>query len=62
MSPADRALVRKLVVAVLLKLAVLSGIWFFFFRDHRVNPAPSDLAVQVLGQKLQTQQENRDVR
>ncbi|AGX86441.1 cytochrome oxidase putative small subunit CydP [Candidatus Symbiobacter mobilis] len=40
MAPLDRSLLRKLVVAVLLKLVVLTILWWAFVRDHRVAVDP----------------------
>jgi len=36
MNPQDRTLLRKLVWTVLIKLVVLSVLWWFFVRDVRV--------------------------
>jgi hypothetical protein len=36
MSPPDRRLLRHLVSAVLIKLAVLTALWWAFVRDLRV--------------------------
>ncbi|HOX68211.1 MAG: cytochrome oxidase putative small subunit CydP [Burkholderiaceae bacterium] len=37
MTPDERRLVRHLVTAVLVKLAVLVGLWWGFVRDQRVE-------------------------
>jgi len=37
MKSLNRTLVNKLVVVVLLKLAVLTAIWWLFIRDERVH-------------------------
>ncbi len=37
MTPADRRLLRQLIIAVLIKIIVLTALWWLFVRDERVN-------------------------
>ena len=45
----DRTLVRKLVIALVIKLAVLTALWWFFVRDQRVPVDVDAAASQMLG-------------
>ncbi|MFN7197170.1 MAG: cytochrome oxidase putative small subunit CydP [Hylemonella sp.] len=49
MSPSDRALVRKLEIAVILKLLVLLALWWAFIREQRVEVDGRAAAAHVLG-------------
>lgn len=49
MNPLDRTLVRKLAIVLVIKLAVLVGLWWAFVREHRVTPQESGVATQLLG-------------
>ncbi len=49
MSPSDSALVRKLVIAVILKLLVLLALWWAFIREQRVEVDGRAAAAHVLG-------------
>jgi hypothetical protein len=49
MNPLDRALVRKLAVVLVIKLAVLTGLWWVFVRDQRVAVDTGSAASQMLG-------------
>jgi len=49
MNPLDQTLVRKLAVVLVIKLAVLVGLWWVFVREHRVTPQESGVATQLLG-------------
>jgi hypothetical protein len=40
----DRTLLRKLVVVVLVKLAALTGLWWAFMHDARVEVAAHSVA------------------
>ena len=44
MNPGDQRLMRHLVIAVLVKLAVLAGLWWWFVRDARVEVDPAGTA------------------
>jgi hypothetical protein len=37
MTPADRRLLRQLIIAVLIKILVLTVLWWVFVRDERVE-------------------------
>ncbi|HEY0843888.1 MAG TPA: hypothetical protein VGE12_00870 [Noviherbaspirillum sp.] len=47
MSPTDRRLLRHLVTAVLVKLLVLTALWWTFVRDARVSVDTERVAAQV---------------
>lgn len=49
MEPRDRQLLRKLVIALVIKLIVLSAIWGVFVRGYRVPVDIDTAARQVLG-------------
>ena len=48
MKPLDKSLVRKLAVVLLIKLAVLAALWWFFVRDQRVAVNSEGVAAQFL--------------
>jgi hypothetical protein len=47
----DRTLVRKLAVVLVIKLAVLIGLWWGFVRDQRVPVDTDSAAMQMLGSR-----------
>ncbi|WP_431149769.1 cytochrome oxidase putative small subunit CydP [Acidovorax facilis] len=47
----DRLLVRKLAVVLVIKLAVLTGLWWGFVRDQRVPVDTDSAATQMLGSR-----------
>jgi hypothetical protein len=47
----DRTLVRKLAVVLVIKLAVLTGLWWGFVRDQRVPVDTDSAAMQMLGSR-----------
>ena len=47
----DRPLVRKLAVVLVIKLAVLTGLWWGFVRDQRVPVDTDSAAMQMLGSR-----------
>jgi hypothetical protein len=47
----DRTLVRKLAVVLVVKLAVLTGLWWGFVRDQRVPVDTDSAAMQMLGSR-----------
>ncbi|MGQ9723834.1 MAG: cytochrome oxidase putative small subunit CydP [Tepidimonas sp.] len=49
MNPLDQTLVRKLAIVLVIKLAVLVGLWWVFVREYRVTPQESSVATQLLG-------------
>jgi hypothetical protein len=48
MSLADRRLVRHLVIAVLVKLAALTALWWWFVRDIAVSVDADRAAIQMV--------------
>lgn len=48
MTSADRRLLRHLITAVMIKLVVLTALWWLFIRDARV-PVDTDRVGQHLG-------------
>jgi len=53
----DRFLVRKLTVVLVIKLAVLTGLWWGFVRDQRVPVDTDRAASQMLGRPAPTNPE-----
>jgi len=49
MDTRDRHLLRKLAAVLLLKLLVLTALWWGFVRDQRVPVDAARAALQVLG-------------
>ena len=45
----DKSLVRKLAVVLVIKLAVLMALWWFFVREQHVVMSGDDVATQLLG-------------
>ena len=45
----DKTLVRKLAVVLIIKLAVLMALWWFFVREQHVVVSGDDVATQLLG-------------
>jgi hypothetical protein len=45
----DKTLVRKLAVVLVIKLAVLMALWWFFVREQHVVVSGDDVATQLLG-------------
>jgi membrane protein YdbS with pleckstrin-like domain len=48
MNFSDKALVNKLAVVLVLKLALIFSLWWFFVRDQRVVTSSEIVAVQIL--------------
>ena len=48
MKPLDKILVKKLAAVLLLKLAVLLALWWFFVREERVTVDTNSVAAQFL--------------
>lgn len=48
MSTLKNPLVKKLAVVLLIKLAVLAALWWFFVRDQRVTVDTNGVAAQFL--------------
>jgi hypothetical protein len=49
MNLQDRTLVRKLATVLVIKLAVLVALWWWFVRDQRVPVDTGTTASQMLG-------------
>lgn len=47
----DQTLVRKLAVVLVIKLAVLTGLWWGFVREQRVPVDTDSAALQMLGSR-----------
>jgi lysylphosphatidylglycerol synthetase-like protein (DUF2156 family) len=47
-STNHRSLVRKLAWVVVLKLVLITAIWWMFMRDHRVKVEPETAAEHLL--------------
>jgi hypothetical protein len=48
MNISDKNLFNKLAMALVLKLAILMGLWWVFVRDHRVSLDGNSVAAQFL--------------
>jgi hypothetical protein len=49
MTPQDKTLVKKLTIAVLVKLVVLVALWWGLVREQRVTVDAETAATQLLG-------------
>ena len=49
MTPAERRLLRQLTIAVMIKLVVLSALWWMFIRDVRVSVDGDSIADRISG-------------
>lgn len=49
MTSQDKTLVKKLLIAVLIKLVVLVALWWGFVREQRVTVDTETAATQLLG-------------
>ena len=54
MTPLDRALLRRLGIALMLKLAILTAIWWAFVRHHAVDIQANGVAERFLGTPVVT--------
>ena len=57
MTPQDKTLVKKLTLALLVKLVVLFGLWWGFVREQRVAVDAQTAATQLLGAPAVTTKE-----
>lgn len=48
MNLPDKILLRKLTIVLVVKLAVLMALWWFFVREHRVSVDGNSVATQFL--------------
>lgn len=58
MKNPNKRLLHHLVIAVLIKLLVLTGLWWAFIRDAHVN-VDADTIANRLGTVIQTSGENK---
>ncbi len=49
MTPNDKRLLRHLIIAVLIKLVVLTTLWWLFIRDARVSVDSERVADKISG-------------
>jgi hypothetical protein len=49
MTPADRRLLRQLIIAVLIKIIVLTALWWLFVRDERIEVDGDGVADRITG-------------
>ena len=49
MTPADRRLLRHLIIAVLIKILVLTALWWMFVRDERIDVDGDGVADRISG-------------
>lgn len=47
MSPSDQQLLRRLAVAITIKLVLLTALWWLFIRDVRVHVESREMAQRV---------------
>ena len=48
MNPSDQILLRHLTLVVLIKLALITALWWAFIRDAKVAVDPGAMAAQVV--------------
>ena len=48
MKPADQGLLRHIVVVVVIKLVLITALWWAFIRDSKVAVDPGAMAAQVV--------------
>ena len=48
MKPADQGLLRHIVVVVVIKLVLITALWWAFIRDAKVAVDPGAMAAQVV--------------
>lgn len=48
MNPSDQILLRHLTLVVLIKLALITALWWAFIRDAKVAVDPGTMAAQVV--------------
>ena len=49
MKPQDKTLLQKLAIALLIKLVLLTALWWGFVRDQRIAVDGDAAAAQLLG-------------
>ena len=48
MNPTDRRLVREITLVIVLKLILITALWWTFIRDAKVEVDPGVMAAQVV--------------
>ena len=48
MTPTDRRLVREITVVIVVKLILITALWWAFIRDAKVAVDPGAMAAQVV--------------
>ena len=48
MNPTDRRLVREITLLIVLKLILITALWWAFIRDAKVAVDPGAMAAQVV--------------
>lgn len=48
MTPTDRRLVREITVVIVVKLMLITALWWAFIRDAKVAVNPGAMAAQVV--------------
>ncbi|MDI3490496.1 MAG: hypothetical protein RBS10_05810 [Thauera propionica] len=48
MKPSDQGLLRHLTLVVVIKLALITALWWAFIRDAKVTVDPGAMAAQVV--------------
>lgn len=57
MNPPDKTLVKKLALALVIKLAVLTALWWGFVRDQRVAVDDKSVASQFMDRGAESPKE-----
>lgn len=57
MNPQDKTLVRKLALALVIKLAVLTALWWGFVRDQHVAVDDKSVATQFMDRGAESPKE-----
>ncbi|MFZ2388310.1 MAG: cytochrome oxidase putative small subunit CydP [Polaromonas sp.] len=57
MNPQDKILVKKLALALVIKLAVLTALWWGFVRDQRVAVDDKSVATQLMDRGAESPKE-----
>ena len=48
MNLTDRRLVREIFIVIVVKLALITALWWVFVRDAKVSVDPSAMAAQIV--------------
>ena len=55
MKPSDQGLLRHLTLVLVIKLVLITALWWVFIRDAKVAVDPGAMAAQVLAPASKTQ-------